>query len=160
MHEAQIGDRVRVQYFRIPECGAATMQRRVPKTCEFTVGSSDVFAKLSLGVVGMTPGERKRLTLQPVEAYGKPQRKLIRQIPRKRFPKHLVLKVGQRLTVVHGITVRRRVTVVEIKRDTVLVDGNHPLSGKVIELEIMLISLDSSSDANRSKPQFDMGGES
>jgi FKBP-type peptidyl-prolyl cis-trans isomerase 2 len=52
------------------------------------------------------------------------------------------------------------VRVVKINPNSVMLDGNHPLAGKVVELEICLISIDSSSDANRSKPQFDMGGES
>jgi FKBP-type peptidyl-prolyl cis-trans isomerase 2 len=125
------------------------------------VGSRDVFRTLSLGVVGMAPGDQKRLTLQPQEAYGAVKSKLIRQIPRARFPKHLVLQVGKRLTAVQKLARRRRrVTVVEINDDSVIVDGNHPLAGKVIEMDVRLISLDSSSDATRSKPQFDLGGES
>ena len=78
------------------------------------------------------------------------QPKLMRLIPRSRFPKHLKLQVGKRLTAVHGLAGRRRrVTVVEINSDSVVVDGNHPLAGKVVVLEVNLISLDSSADANR-----------
>jgi FKBP-type peptidyl-prolyl cis-trans isomerase 2 len=138
MHKAQLGDRVGVQYFRISEQGVANGKRPGRKECEFTVGGSEVFYTLSLGVVGMTPGDRKRLTLQPKEAYGKVRRRLIRQIPRARFPKHLVLQVGKQLRIVGR---RRRVTIVEIRLDSVVVDGNHPLAGKVIELEVMLIYL-------------------
>lgn len=142
MNEAQLGDRVRVQYSQLPELGAATDKRHRLKTCEFTVGGREVFPTLSLGVVGMTPGHRKRLTVQPHEAYGPVQRKLIREIPRVRFPKHIALQVGKRLNVVHGRARRsRRVTVLEIKLDSVLVDGNRRLAGKVIELDILLISL-------------------
>ena len=42
------------------------------------------------------------------------------------------------------ITGRKRlVEVVEVKSDTVVVDGNHPLAGEVLEVEIQLLSLDS-----------------
>jgi FKBP-type peptidyl-prolyl cis-trans isomerase 2 len=85
---------------------------------------------------------------------------LIREIPRQRFPKHVVLRVGKRLTAVNVVSGRRRrVRIVEIKPDAVVVDGNHPLAGKVVVFEVGLISLDSSSNANKGKPQFDMGGE-
>jgi FKBP-type peptidyl-prolyl cis-trans isomerase 2 len=159
MHRAELGDRVRIEYSRlVDQC--ATGKPRKSKTCEFIVGGSEVFASLSMGVVGMVPGDRKRLRLQPAEAYGDVQPKLLRTIPRSRFPKHLKLQVGKRLTAVHGLAGwRRRVTVVEINSDSVVVDGNHPLAGKVVVLEVNLISLDSSADANVSKPQFDMGGE-
>jgi FKBP-type peptidyl-prolyl cis-trans isomerase 2 len=161
MHTANLGDRVRIQYVRVPEPSASTNRTPVRKTCEFTVGGREVFRSLSLSVVGMAPGDCKRLKVQPREAYGPVQRKLVRQVPRDRFPKHLVLQVGKRLIAAAPASGRRRrIRIVKINPDSVLVDGNHPLAGKVVELEVSLISIDSSSDANRSKPQFDMGGES
>ena len=161
MHRAKLGDRVRIEYARIVDQCPPASQPRKSNRCEFTVGGKEVFASLSLGVVGMAPGDRKRLTLQPAEAYGDVQPKLLRLIPRTKFPKHLKLQIGKRLTAVHGLAGRRRrVTVVKITRDSVLVDGNHPLAGKVVVLEVNLLTVDSSADANRSQPQFDMGGES
>jgi peptidylprolyl isomerase len=152
---------VRVQYTRLPKRAAQPGGTDHQKTVEFTAGGKEVLSALSFGVVGMTPGERKQLTLQPHEAYGDVQPRLIREIPRERFPKHVTLEVGKRLTAVHGRAGnRRRVTVVEIHSDLVTVDGNHPLAGKVVKLEFSLLSLDSSANANRRKPQFDMGGES
>lgn len=152
---------MRIQYSRLPERAAAPGGRAGQKTVEFTAGSREVFPSLSFGVVGMAPGERKRFTLQPQEAYGSVQPRLIRQIPRHRFPPHITLFVGKRLTAVQGIAGRRRrVTVIALSDDSVTVDGNHPLAGMVVELEVGLLSLNSSADANRGKPQFDMGGES
>src|SRR5206468_9509502 len=101
----------------------------------------------------------KQLKLKPDEAYGPVQPKLIRCIPRQRFPQHIALKVGKRLTAFVAASGRRqRVRVVAVNTDSVTVDGNHPLAGKVIELEVNLISLDSSSNTNKQKPQFDLGG--
>ena len=161
MHIAKLGDRVRIQYSRVPTNGAGTDKPRAPRTLEFTVGSAKLLASVSLGVVGMAPGDRKRLSLQPNEAYGVLQPGLVQEIPRQRFPKHLVLRVGKKLTATERVSRRRRrVRVVEIRPGAVVVDGNHPLAGQVIELEIGLITLDSSSNANKSMPQFDVGGES
>jgi peptidylprolyl isomerase len=160
MHKAKLGDLVRIRCCRVPPRGAPAIAR-VPKTFEFVVGSRDVLRGLSSAVVGMAPGDRKQLTLQPHEAYGKFQQRLVRQLPRERFPRHINLQVGKRLTAVYGVDGRRRrVTIVEIKHDSVVVDANHPLAGKIVELEVSLISLDSSCNANRRKPQFDHGGES
>ena len=160
MHTAQIGDRVRIQYSRLPQRAAAPGVPHGQKTLEFIVGSKDVFPSLSLGVVGMAPGDRRQLTLQPQEAYGKVKRNLIQQIPRQRFPQHIAPKVGKRLTAFVASSGRReRVRIIKISSNSVTLDGNHPLAGKVIELEISLISLDSSSNANKQKPQFDVGGQ-
>jgi FKBP-type peptidyl-prolyl cis-trans isomerase 2 len=161
MHTAQIGDRVRIQYARLPERAAAAGGTHKQKTLEFTAGSREVIPSLSFGVIGMAPGDRKRFTLQPHEAYGAVKLKLIRKIPRAKFPPQMVLEVGKRLTALQGIAGRRRrVTIVEIRRDSIVVDANHPLAGQVIELEVSLLSLDSSAHANQRNPQFDLGGES
>ena len=55
---------------------------------------------------------------------------------------------------------KRRVRIIEINQDSVLIDGNHPQAGKAIDLALNLISIDSTSETNRRKPQIDTGGES
>ena len=162
MPQAQLGDRVQVQYFRIPDEGVITDQLPTHMTCEFSVGSREVFHTLSFGVVGMTLGCRKRLTLQPHEAFGRIRRGRFRQIPLSHLPPDTVLEVGKRINLVRRIDGKRRHgTIVEIKLDSVLVDGNHRLAGKVIELEVLLVSLVSSLlNARQDQSQFDIGGES
>jgi FKBP-type peptidyl-prolyl cis-trans isomerase 2 len=137
------GDRVRVQYSRLSDDVAPDRQSH-RKRMEFTVGSREVISGLSLGVVGMARGEKKRLTIDPRDAYGPVRRELIKEVPRRRFPAKLQLSVGQRLTAV-GVTSRRRrqVKVVEVNAETVVIDGNHPLAGRVLLVEVRLIALDS-----------------
>lgn len=38
---------------------------------------------------------------------------------------------------------RRRVKVIGINPDTVIVDANHPLAGRVLDVEVQLLALDS-----------------
>ncbi len=150
MHEAQLGDRVRIQYSRVPKSGATPSKPPAQKVLEFTVGSCDIIPSVSLGVVGMAPGDRKRFAFLPQDADGRVPTGLTAQKPRQRSPKHLDLRVDKRRTAVNAASSRlRRLKVVETKPDLV-----------VAELEITLVSLDSSSNANKRKPQFDMGGES
>jgi peptidylprolyl isomerase len=144
MATAKLGDRVRVQYLGLRKDGRGTDRSHKRKVLEFVVGSTDVIPGVSFGVLGMAEGEQKRMTLQPKDAYGSVQRKLIKEVPRQRFPSHIDLHVGQRLTA-KGVTSGRKrlVEVVEVKSDCVVVDGNHPLAGEVLEVEIQLLSLGS-----------------
>jgi len=161
MHAAKLGDRVRVQYVRVRDHENGAAKLPAAKVREFTVGSRDVMPGISLGVVGMVPGEQKRFTLQPSEAFGPVQPRLIKEIPRAQFPKRLTLRVGKRLSALSTWSGRRRrVRVVEITPKSVVVDGNHLLAGQIVELDVTLISVDASAAANRTQPQFDMGGES
>jgi peptidylprolyl isomerase len=144
MATAKLGDRVRVQYLGLRTEGRGTGSPHKRKVLEFTVGSKEVMPGISFGVLGMSEGEQKRLTLQPKDAYGVVQRKLIKEVPRQRFPSHLDLRAGKRLTATGVVSGRKRlVAVVEVKPETVVVDGNHPLAGEVLEVEIQLLSLDS-----------------
>jgi FKBP-type peptidyl-prolyl cis-trans isomerase 2 len=148
MHPAKVGDRVRVEYTRLRKQTSASQPE--PKVLEFTVGSLDIMPGLSFGVVGMAPGEQKHFTLQPADAYGVVQPGLIKEIPRAQFPKRLILRVGKRLTALAGASGRRRrVRVVEIKPKSVVVDGNHVLAGKVVELDVTLLSVDATASAHR-----------
>jgi FKBP-type peptidyl-prolyl cis-trans isomerase 2 len=144
-NRAKHGDRVRVQYVRLLEDGTATQKHSGRQVLEFFVGSKAVIRGISLGVVGMAHGEEKRLTLEPKDAYGAVHYKLIRKVPRERFRIDLDLGVGKRLISRGPTSSRRRVRVVAIREATVVVDGNHPLAGKVLEVELQLVALETPS---------------
>ena len=160
MHIVKLGDRVRVQFSRVRSRRNGDAKSSQLKVLEFTAGSREVMPGLSAGVIGMAPGEHKRLTLQPAEAFGDIQPELVKEIPRSQIPKRITLRVGKRLSALSTRSGRqRRVRVVELGPKSVKVDGNHVLAGQVIDLDVLLISVDASSEANRSAPQFDVGGE-
>lgn len=152
MTRAKLGDRVRVQYLELLQNGDATEKQRRRHVLHFTVGSKEVIPGISLGIVGMAEGEQKRLTLQAKDAYGAVRPRLIKDVPRQQFPTELRLFVGQRLTATGVVSRRRRqVHVVDIRPDKVTVDGNHPLAGKILEVELQLITLKPRGQKGRSK---------
>lgn len=138
--KAKLGDRVRIEYSGQFKDEKAGLQRLAREIVEFTIGSHDVMPGINKGVVGMVEGERKQMTLQPQDAYGKFRPNLIQEISRQRLPSDVVLKVGKRLTTIGQKSGRRRkVRVVELTPTTVVVDGNHPLAGKTVEIEFQLL---------------------
>jgi FKBP-type peptidyl-prolyl cis-trans isomerase 2 len=157
IHPVQFGDRVRIQYFRVRDPTAHRKKRPSQRAVEFTAGTNDMIPTLSWGVVGMIQGQRKQFTLQPGEAFGSMQPRLIREIPRYRFSKRLKLQVGQLLTAVQRTSSqRRRFRVVEVTPYSVIVDGNHPLAGKAVVVEIKVLSINASAPAKSNRLQFDL----
>ena len=145
--KAKLGDRVRIEFSGQIKDEKSGLHRLGREVMEFTIGSQDVMPGINKGVVGMVEGERKQLTLQPIEAYGELRPNLIQEIPRQRLPSDVVLKVGKRLTTIGVKSGRRRkVTIMELTPTTVVVDGNHPFAGKTLEVEFQLLVHDSSSD--------------
>jgi FKBP-type peptidyl-prolyl cis-trans isomerase 2 len=153
MPSVQLGDRVRVQ------CRQTAGNRRRKTTCDFVAGSDRVMRTLSLGVVGMAPGDNKRLMLAAGEAYGTEQPELIRRIARDRLPVGVRLEVGRRLAAVHRATGRRRVVrIQEIAADSILVNGNHPLAGQAVRLDVRLMEVWAWGSSGSSR-EYDDGGE-
>ncbi len=138
--KAKVGDYVRIEYSGSFKDEKAGLQRLAREVFEFTVGSHEVMPGISKGVIGMVEGERKQLTLQPPDAYGEFHPNRIQEISRQRLPSDVVLKIGKRLTTIGVKSGRRRkVRIVELTPTTVVVDGNHPLAGKTVEVEFQLL---------------------
>ncbi len=145
---AQLGDQVCVQYVALRADGGVVQYsvgqsgNRKGQVLELTVGSKEALRGISYGVVGMAVGEEKRLRLEPKDAYGVIRANLIEEIPRRRFPSRMDLFVGKRLIWnAADSRGRRRMIVRDMTPDTVTLDGNHPLAGEVLEVEVQLISL-------------------
>jgi FKBP-type peptidyl-prolyl cis-trans isomerase 2 len=159
--KAQVGDRVRIQYTRIRSSEGVPGPPPPPRVLEFTIGGEHMLPGLSRCVAGMHQGEEKFFSLRPAEAFGDVQSRLIREVPRERLRTAMPLAVGMVLRAkVPGADRPRRVRVVKLTPSTVVVDGNHPSAGRTIDLAVLVLSIDSSSETNESKPQFDTGGES
>ena len=160
---ARHGDRVRIQYTRLhkPELAGPAASASAPKVLEFTIGGEHVLPGLSRCVAGMSQGEQKCVSLPAAEAFGDVQKRLIRELPRDCFRTKLPLAVGMVLNAkIRGLERPRKVRIVQLNAGTVIVDGNHPSAGRAVNLAVLVLSIDSSSEANQSKPQIDSGGES
>lgn len=142
MFQARNGDRVRVQYLGLLSDGKPVTGSRRREVLDFTVGSQEVIPGISRAVVGMAQGEEKRVSLTATDAFGIVNPRLIKEVPKRRFPDSLALHVGQRLMAIGERSGRRRrVRVVELRPDSVVVDANHPLAGEVVEVELLLVAL-------------------
>lgn len=148
MHEAKLGDRVRIEYSRVPRPGAMIANPLAPKVLEFTVGTGDIIPSVSLGVVGMVPGGRKRLTFQPETENGIVPSGLGKLTRLQRSKKRFSLRVRKPRAAGNAAAV-------PLQTPTAL----ESTSSEVIELDVMLVTLDASASANMQLPQFEMGGE-
>jgi peptidylprolyl isomerase len=142
MSKVKLGDRVRVQYLGMLSSGRPMSASGGREVLNFTAGSGRVMPGISFGVVGMSVGEQKRLTLTAEQAYGAVDSKLIKEVSRQRFAPGLNLQVGKQLMATGAKSGRRRrVKVVELRPETIVIDGNHPLAGEAIEVELQLIAV-------------------
>ena len=108
---------------------------------EFLVGGDDLFEKIELALQGHAPGARIDLHLEPEEAFGDFNEKLVLLEQRDLFPAEI--EAGMRFEG-HALPVGCNpdaptdalYSVTEIYPDHVVLDGNHPLSGIALRLSL------------------------
>jgi FKBP-type peptidyl-prolyl cis-trans isomerase 2 len=133
------GATVRIEYTIFDEQGVVVESNKGGDPASCVQGQGQVIPGVDRALDAMRVGEKKTLKLKPEDAYGQinPAARLI--VPKEKIPPELVV-VGAKLLAHAG----RQVVpgrVKEIRQDTVVVDVNHPLAGKMITIEIEVIDI-------------------
>ena len=141
MQKPQTGERVRVHYTGTLEDGTQFDSSRGSDPLEFAMGQGQLIAGFEHAVAALAPGESCTVTLAPDEAYGDVNPAMIQEVPRHLMPEGVELTTGM---VLQGQADDGRVdrfTVVSFTEETVRLDANHPLAGKVLTFEIELVEV-------------------
>ena len=102
-------------------------------------GYGNTFPKLEQALQGQSTGYQTTLELQPEDAFGLRDESLVQTIPKSQFPPGV--KLGGRLQGRDESGQARAFTVMKIKGDQVLLDGNHPFAGKALRLAATVIGV-------------------
>ncbi len=140
--EAKNGDTVKVHYQGKLKDGTIFDDSNVRKEpLIFTLGKSGIISGFEKAVIGMRPGQDKKVEVSPGEGYGPHRPDLVMTVSRKNLPPDLNPQVGQQLSVSQDEKQYAVVTVTDIKDDTVTLDANHPLAGKDLVFDIKLLEI-------------------
>ncbi len=97
-------------------------------------GYGNTLPKIEEALDGRAAGFETTLALEPGDAFGLRDESLVRSIPKAEFPPGV--KVGGQLQGRNENGEQQVFTVMKIKGDTVMLDGNHPLAGKALRFTI------------------------
>ena len=140
MATAKSGDKLRVHYTGKLEDGSEFDSSAGGDPLEFTLGGGQLIPGFETGVTGMSPGEKKTITIDAADAYGEHDADLVLTVPRAQIPADLDPKVGEQLEM-SGDDQSYVVTVTEVSDESVTLDGNHPLAGKKLCFELELVEI-------------------
>ena len=135
----RVGDTVRVHYTCSLDDGTVFVSTRDSEPKEFLVGTTDVIPGLQDAVIGMGSGETKTVSIPPERAYGPYHQEMTAVIQKEMVPPELDLAPGVAIRVKHADGHESDVLVTAITEEGVAVDGNHPLAGKRLHMEIELV---------------------
>lgn len=141
MSQAKEGDKVKVHFKGFFKDGKVFDSSDGKDPLEFTIGQRMVVRGFENAVIGMAAGEKKKISVQPKEAYGEYREDLVETVDRSEMPDDITLELGMMLQVSPKPGRPTAVTVKELNEKTLTLDGNHPLAGKELTFELNLVSI-------------------
>jgi peptidylprolyl isomerase len=108
---------------------------------ELEIGAEEFFPQVEEALVGMSPGDRKTLTILAADAFGEYDADMISTVPRNQFPDDLNPMLGDDLELVNDDGEGMVVTVIELDDVEVTLDANHPLAGEDLTFEVELVEI-------------------
>ena len=109
---------------------------------QFVLGKKVIIPGLEKGITGMHVGEEKMITVEPVDAYGLPDPKAVKEFPKTSMPKGLDLKPGMVLQANSPDGNSFPAVIKEVKDAAVLLDFNHPLAGKQLQFKVKIVGVE------------------
>lgn len=111
------------------------------KPLRIHIGEHAVIHGLEEGVLGMRIGERKRIIVHPDKGYGKYHKDLIQEIPLSKIPQEITPSLGMVINQESrsGRTIYMKV--IKIERESIVVDMNHPLAGKTLVFDVVVMDI-------------------
>ncbi|ERL13837.1 MAG: peptidylprolyl isomerase [Atopobium minutum] len=112
------------------------------QTLQFTCGAGQMIAGFDKAVEDMQVGEKKKVLLQPSEAYGERNEDLVIAFPKGNISQVEQLREGDHVSLSGPGGIPIPAVITQLTDDEVYVDANHELAGKALIFEIELVSCD------------------
>ncbi len=141
MAEVKANDTVKVHYTGRLNNGTVFDSSLGREPLEFTIGHKMVIPGFEEGVMGMTVGETRTVSIASQDAYGPYLEDLVGSIRRTQIPPNIDLQVGAMLQMQTPDGGNMLVVIKDLTDEMVTLDANHPLAGKDLAFEINLLEI-------------------
>jgi FKBP-type peptidyl-prolyl cis-trans isomerase SlpA len=141
MSQAKNGDTVKVHFTGRLENGEVFGKSEEDQPIELTLGASEVIPGVESGILGMEVGEKKTIAVPPEQAYGPKREELVVEVKKSDLPENVVPAVGEPLRIRRSDGNHMEVFIADITKDTVTLDGNHPLAGVTLLFDLELVAI-------------------
>lgn len=141
MKKIKTGDTVKVNYTGRLEDGSvfdtSLVEGREP--LEATLGQGLLIKGFENGLIDMSEGEKKTVTIEVEDAYGPYQDYMVEEVEKEKLPGEVEVGTPLQAQTQMGPI---NFVVKEVKENTVVLDANHPLAGQrlIFDLEVVEIN--------------------
>lgn len=141
MAQAQQGDTVHVHYTGRLTDGTTFDSSQDRDPLEITLGEGAVIPGFEEAVQGMAVGDQKTAKIPVDQAYGPRRDELVMEVPRTQLPDGLDPKPGEQLRMQTPDGQAVPVTVAATDEAAIRIDANHPLAGKDLTFDLLLVKI-------------------
>lgn len=103
-------------------------------------GYSNIIPGLESELDGLAVGDKKTVQVQPADGYGEFDESLVQDVPREMFTGVESIEVGMAFEV-DGPDGHHLVEVTKVAEETITIDGNHALAGKVLNFDVEVVEV-------------------
>lgn len=103
-------------------------------------GHGNLISGLEKALEGKSAGDSLNVSIAPQDGYGVRDQSLVQDVPRSAFKGIPKVEVGMQFQAEsnHG---PRTVTVTQVSKDSVTVDGNHPLADQTLHFAVQVVEV-------------------
>jgi FKBP-type peptidyl-prolyl cis-trans isomerase 2 len=141
MSKAELGDHVQVHYTGRLKGGEQFDTSEGKDPIEFTIGANQVIKGFESGLIGMSEGEKKSLSIDKTEAYGDYRHDLIVKFTKNDFPPDINPEVGKHIELKTQDGKSVNTIIKEIEGEDVYLDANHPLAGEDLQFDVEVVKI-------------------
>lgn len=132
---------VRISYVVQGDDGGVVDEASAVEPFEFFCGAGQLVPGFERALIGLRAGERKEFTVPAADAYGERDTTLIKTVPRASLPAHIRVRQGMRIPMRSPEGVELVCKILDVKRDSVVADFNHPLAGQALRCNVQILDV-------------------
>jgi FKBP-type peptidyl-prolyl cis-trans isomerase 2 len=141
MNQVKENNTVKVNYTGKLSDGQVFDSSEGKEPIEFTLGQGQLIPGFEKGLIDMKLNEKKTITVAKEEAYGDVNKDLIQEVKKTELPQDMTPEVGMGLVSKSPDGQEMNLMVVEVKDESIVIDGNHPLAGKELVFDLEVIEI-------------------
>ncbi len=104
-------------------------------------GTNNIIPGLERALSGKTTGDSVQVTVQPEDGYGPINPELIQTVPHSAFEGIDTVQPGMQFQAKGPKGEAQLITVQSVNDNGVIIDGNHPMAGKVLHFDVSIESI-------------------
>jgi FKBP-type peptidyl-prolyl cis-trans isomerase SlyD len=104
-------------------------------------GANNIIPGLENALNGKSAGDEVEVTVSPAEGYGERNDSMVQAVPRDMFESEQEIVVGMQFHAQSPEGDMVVVTVTDVDKDDITVDGNHPLAGMDLNFGVKVIEV-------------------